>query len=62
MKEEERDCSLLHQPKVLEGCHFEAVGEGRGCCSRTSLSPSETLCLLGEVAGLVGFVLEMTLG
>ena len=52
------DCSLLRQPKVLQ----EAVGEGRGCCSRTSLSPSETLCLLGEVAGLVGFVLEMTLG
>ena len=57
------DCSLLRQPKVLPGCLLlEAVGEGRGCCSRTSLSPSETLCLLGEVAGLVGFVLEMTLG
>ena len=52
------DCSLLRQPKVLQ----EVVGEGRGCCSRTSLSPSETSCLLGEVAGLVGFVLEMTLG
>ena len=58
------DCSLLRQPKVLPGSLLllEAVGEGRGCCSRTSLSPSETLCLLGEVAGLVGFVLEMTLG
>ena len=58
------DCSLLRQPKVLPGSLLllEAVGEERGCYSRTSLSPSETLCLLGEVAGLVGFVLEMTLG
>ena len=50
MREEETDCSLLRQPKVLQ----EVVGEGRGCCSRTSLSPSETLCLLGELVGLVG--------
>ena len=50
MREEETDCSLLRQPKVLQ----EAVGEGMGCCSRTSLSPSETLCLLGELVGLVG--------
>ena len=60
MREEERDCSLLHQPKVLESCQKLAVGEGRGCCSRTSLSPSETLCLLVEVVSLVegmGFVL-----
>ena len=58
------DCSLLRQPKVLPGSLLllEAVGEERGCYSRTSLSPSETLCLLDEVGGLVGFVLEMTLG
>ena len=54
MREEETDCSLLHQPKVLEGCQKLAVGEGRGCCSGTSLSPSETLCLLVEVVSSVG--------
>ena len=54
MKEEERDCSLLHQPKVLEGCQKEVVGEGRECCSRTLLCPSETLCLLVEVVSSVG--------
>ena len=57
---EETDCSLLHQPEVLEDCQLGAVGEGRGCCSRTSLCPSETSCLLVEVAGwVVGFVQQM---
>ena len=60
MRGEETDCSLLHQPEVLEDCRLEAVEEGRGCCSRTSLCPSETLCLLVEVAGwVVGFVQQM---
>ena len=59
---EETDCSLLHQPEVLEDCQLEAVGEGRVCCSRTSLCPSETSCLLVEVAGWVvgvGFVQQV---
>ena len=59
---EETDCSLLHQPEVLEDCQLGAVGEGRGCCSRTSLCPSETSCLLVEVAGWVvgvGFVQQV---
>jgi len=61
MRGEATDCSLLHRPKVLEGCLLAAEEEGRGCCSRTSLYPSETSRLQAEVAGLVGFVLWMTL-
>ena len=58
------DCSLLlHQPTVLAGYQRLVVGEGKGCCSRILLYPSEILCLLVEVVGLVEgvvFVLQMT--